>query len=224
MWQQYLLCCSCGIEVPIETAQAGGNVLCDCGLSLKVPTLLQIKKLPLADAPLADGRQVQSSVTVDASGVSSAKTSTGTQVNLAMFVIGLFLTIAAVSYCVYTVRFTSPEPQDVMKKQVVYHFAGKVAAQDSTPIPMPERYFFVITDEVIDYMNPIDTIRYWELVKDGPAMSMNFRENYETFKDYYHLRCAGTGILVLIALSLLISSFFLGRSPTVGTRQGTEWK
>jgi hypothetical protein len=218
MSQKYLLSCSCGKEVPIETAQAGGNVLCDCGLSLKVPTLLQIKKLPLAD-----GRQMQSPTADDVSGV-PAKTASKTQPNLSMLLIGLILTIAANLYCVYTVLFTFPKPQDVMNKQVVYQFAGKVAAQDSTPIPMPERYFFVISEEDIDFLNPIDAMRYWELVKDGPAMSMNFRENYETFKDYYDLRCAGTGILVLIALSLLISSFFLGRPPTVGTRQGTEWK
>jgi len=219
MSQKYLLPCSCGKDVPIETAQAGGNVLCDCGLSLKVPTMLQIKKLPLAD-----GNQSQSPAATGASPVSPAKASTKPQINLAMFLIGLVLTIAAVLYCAYTVLLTFPKPQDVLKKQVVYHFAGKVAAQDSTPIPMGEQYFFAIDDEIIDLLNPIDLIRYWELVKDGPAMSMNFRENYETFKDYYYLRCAGTGILVLIALSILISSFFLGRSVAVGTRQGTEWK
>ena len=219
MSQKYLLSCTCGKDVPIETAQAGGNVLCDCGLSLKVPTLLQIKKLPFAD-----GNSVQSPALTGTSSVSPAKAPAKAQINLAMLLIGLVLTIAAVLYCVYTVLLTFPKPQDVLKKQVIYHFAGKVAAQDATPIPIPEQYFFAINDELIDLLNPVDLIRYWELVKDGPAMSMNFRENYETFKDYYYLRCAGTGILVLLALSILISSFFLGRSPTVGTRQGTEWK
>ena len=218
MAQKYLLSCSCGRDVPLETSQAGGNVLCDCGLSLKVPSLLQIKKLPIAD----DG-QTQSPVTGAAPTV-SAKKGTKAEMNLSIFWIGLVLSIAAALYCAYSVFFTFPRPQDVLNKQVVYHFEGKVAVQNSNPIPMPEQYFFVITDEHIDHFYPVDTMRYWDMVKDGPAMSMNFREDYETFKDYYYLRCVGTGILVLLALSLLISSFFLGRSQTVGTRQGTEWK
>ena len=215
MSQKYLLPCSCGKDVPIETAQAGGNVPCDCGQSLKVPTLLQIKKLPLADEPQTQFATLP---------VSPTKTVTKAKINRTVFRIGLVLTIAAALYCAHTVLFTFPKPQDVLRKQVVFHFAGKVATQDSNPVPTSERYFLAVTDKDIDYFHSIDTRSYWNLVKDGPAMSMNFRENYETFKDYYYLRCVGTGILVLLALSILISSFFLGRSPTVGTRQGTTWK
>jgi len=214
MPQKYLLPCSCGKDVPIETSQAGGNALCDCGRNLKVPTLLQIKKLPL----------VVETQTQSPAMVSTTKSPTGGRVNLSVFWIGLILTIAAGVYCAYTIVFTFPKPQDVLRKQRVYHFGGKFAVQDSTPIPMGEVDFFIITDEIIDVLNPIQAMQYWNLVKDGPAMSMNFRENYETLKDYYYLRCAGTGVLVLIALSILISSFFLGQGKTVGTRQGTVWK
>ncbi|MCL2306578.1 MAG: hypothetical protein FWC43_14665 [Planctomycetaceae bacterium] len=219
MSQKYLLPCSCGKEVSIETSQAGGNVLCDCGLSLRIPSLLKIKQLPPEG-----GVQIQSPSAPDVPAEPTVKKSTSRRVNFNVFLIGLYLTFAAVAYCTYTVLFTFPKPQDVLDKQVYYHYAGRFTLQDSTPIPIDERYFFEITDEIIDHLNPVDARSYWNLVKDGPAMSMNFRENYETFKDRYILRCVGTGLLVVLALCILISSFFLGRTKTVGTRQGTVWK
>jgi len=216
---KYLLPCSCGQDVPIETSQAGGNVLCNCGLSVQVPSLLKIKKLQLASET-----QSQSLLATTGAAVSTIQTPMGGRVHFGVFWIGLILTIVAGLYCAYTVLFSFPKPQDVLKKQRIYHYAGKFATQDSTPIPMDEIEFFIITEEYIDHFSPMQTIMYWNILKDGPAMSMNFRENYETFKDYYYLRCIGTGILVLLTLSVLISSFFLGQTKTVGTRQGTVWK
>ncbi len=215
MSQKYLLSCSCGKTVPIETSQAGGNVLCECGLTLKIPSLLQIKKLPLAgsseqSASAENGRKRTSPA-------NSSSAATG------IFLIGSISTLAAVGLCLYTVLWTYPKPEDVLKKQVYYRFGEKIAVQDSNPLPFSEGTFFVVSDEMIDSFNPIDAMRYWEIVKQGPAMSMNFRENFETLKDYYYLRCAGSGILILIAVGILISSFFLGQNKTVGTRQGTNW-
>ena len=185
--------------------------------------MMQIKKLPLFGVGESVSTTNQSVTSANPNAATAASVKKG-GLNASIFVIGLLLSIFAIGYFVYTVMYTYPQPQDVLKKQVVYHFDGKVAMQDSNPIPMSESNFFYITDEYIDYFNPIDAMRYWELVKDGPAMSMNFRENYQTFKDYYYLRCVGTGILVFIALSVLCSSFFLGQTKTVGTRQGSEWK
>ena len=42
---QYLLPCKCGQKVRVETAQAGGQVLCSCGQSLAVPTLRGLRAL-----------------------------------------------------------------------------------------------------------------------------------------------------------------------------------
>jgi uncharacterized protein YxeA len=42
---QYLLPCSCGQSVPVETRQAGGTVVCRCGQKLDIPRLLELKKL-----------------------------------------------------------------------------------------------------------------------------------------------------------------------------------
>jgi hypothetical protein len=45
MAAKYLLPCSCGQNLTVELRQAGENVVCACGKSLEVPTLLQLKKL-----------------------------------------------------------------------------------------------------------------------------------------------------------------------------------
>lgn len=45
---QYLLPCSCGRKIPVETRQAGGSISCECGASLEVPRLLEVKKLERA--------------------------------------------------------------------------------------------------------------------------------------------------------------------------------
>ena len=45
MSAKYLLPCSCGLEVAVEPAQAGGTVQCGCGKQLDVPTLREIVRL-----------------------------------------------------------------------------------------------------------------------------------------------------------------------------------
>jgi hypothetical protein len=47
----YLLPCSCGHKIPIQPRQAGEIVVCACGASLEVPTLLRLKALEKIEAP-----------------------------------------------------------------------------------------------------------------------------------------------------------------------------
>jgi len=42
---RYLLPCSCGRKIPIEPGQAGQTLSCECGASLKVPTMLEMAHL-----------------------------------------------------------------------------------------------------------------------------------------------------------------------------------
>jgi hypothetical protein len=44
----YLLTCVCGKTLPVDTGQAGGQVVCSCGTALDVPTLRKLRHLPLA--------------------------------------------------------------------------------------------------------------------------------------------------------------------------------
>ena len=45
---KYLLPCKCGQSVEIEPSQAGQTVVCGCGENLHVPSMLQVKTLPIA--------------------------------------------------------------------------------------------------------------------------------------------------------------------------------
>jgi hypothetical protein len=42
---QYLFPCSCGRKTPVESRQAGEATRCDCGATLEIPRLLELKKL-----------------------------------------------------------------------------------------------------------------------------------------------------------------------------------
>lgn len=53
MKKKYLLPCSCGQELEIDTAQAGLSVRCVCGAELAVPSLAAIRKLRESAAPAA---------------------------------------------------------------------------------------------------------------------------------------------------------------------------
>ncbi len=51
---KYLLNCSCGKSVPIETSQAGQAVACSCGKQLEAPTMRMIRQLEPASEEGAD--------------------------------------------------------------------------------------------------------------------------------------------------------------------------
>lgn len=51
MSPQYLLPCSCGRKLPVDLAQAGNRIHCECGAQLEVPTLLHLKRLDRASPP-----------------------------------------------------------------------------------------------------------------------------------------------------------------------------
>lgn len=48
---RYLLPCVCGKTVAVGPSQAGGSVACECGQSLDVPRLRDLRELPVASAP-----------------------------------------------------------------------------------------------------------------------------------------------------------------------------
>jgi hypothetical protein len=42
----YLVTCQCGNKLPVEVGLAGGQVVCNCGATVNVPTLRQLRELP----------------------------------------------------------------------------------------------------------------------------------------------------------------------------------
>lgn len=239
MSQKYLLPCSCGKSVPVETSQAGSDVVCQCGETLKVPSMLKIKKLrPLEEAladelttaqPVEAAPQQQKDAqdylkkTVKEHENAPVRSQKHKTIHSGLFVIGLALLLASIVLTLYVVTQTTPKPQDVLQKRIFYHFGGKASYQDSTPLSPEDRIILTIPDEMIENFNPIDAQRFWHYVKDGPTMSFNFNENYQTVKDYYILRCIGCGILNLLAFGLFVSSFFLGKTQSVGVQRGSSW-
>lgn len=47
---KYLVDCACGRQHTVETRQAGETIACECGVTVAVPTLRQLRQLPEARA------------------------------------------------------------------------------------------------------------------------------------------------------------------------------
>jgi hypothetical protein len=50
---KYLVNCTCGRQHTVETRQAGESIMCECGATVPVPTLRQLRQLPEASAETA---------------------------------------------------------------------------------------------------------------------------------------------------------------------------
>ena len=213
---KYLLPCSCGKSVPVETSQAGQEVVCECGLTLTVPSMLKIKKLQQADEIPKKGTK--------GSTAAATETKSSRMVNWNIFSVGLILTLFTGWICWSIIANSYPRPEDVLYKRVMYTFGSKVLYNDTTPIPIEESSFFSISGEQIDRFYPMEALEYWDLVKDGPAMSMNFRENYQSLIDSYYIRCGASIIVVALSFGMVIASFFLGKRKVIADRSGSVWK
>lgn len=44
---QYTVRCRCGKPYPVETRQSGGEIVCECGETIAIPSMLQLRKLPI---------------------------------------------------------------------------------------------------------------------------------------------------------------------------------
>ena len=55
MSARYLLPCECGRSTPVSPSQAGGTVACECGQTLDVPRLGELRSLPTKSESAAPG-------------------------------------------------------------------------------------------------------------------------------------------------------------------------
>jgi hypothetical protein len=54
---KYLVTCECGRQLAVEAGQAGETLRCDCGATIAVPTLRQLRELPIeGEEPVARTR------------------------------------------------------------------------------------------------------------------------------------------------------------------------
>ncbi len=206
MSQKYVLPCSCGLSVYVEPSQAGQQVACSCGTTQKVPTLMQLRSLPLAEEPAPQ-----------------KKIETG-NMRRAFFWLGIFVFVPSLLFLLWAVFLSKPLPRDVWYKRVEFTFGQNKLFQDSTPIPERELLVLWIRDEEIDRMVPMELYFYFLNFQTGPNFSFNFQENYQALKDAWHIRMVAGGVLTLLGLLGLVSSCFMPKRDVVVTGwSGTEW-
>lgn len=210
MSRHYLLPCSCGKSVSIEVSQAGQEVKCVCGETLSVPSLLQIKKLPEDTA-----RQ---------------KTSENVSENYFLrpffFVLSIvFLNLALIM--AYLAIIYAPHPMDVITKRKNLVTPEGKSAYKSNLLPIaPEDAQFLefhtnsysylepnwrilMMPESVEHLSPMDTIRYWETLRDGPALSPQFDESFETFKHADRIRWGTSIVSAVIMVVFFVLALFM---------------
>ena len=205
---KYLLPCSCGESIPLDITQAGQTVTCRCGAAQQAPSLLNIKKLQIAEGD---------------SPSSSARSST---FNAQLFFrsLGCFVLIPSLVFLFWALS-TAPSPPDVLKKRIRLSYGGNVVWQDSTPISPQERGILLTHPEDIDDMPPFWVFGHFRTLKSGPMLSPNFQENYKMLKDAHRIRVSAGSIGTALGLFCLgISPFMPKRTKSVGVRKGSEWK
>jgi len=94
MSARYRLPCRCGQDVPVRLSQAGESVVCECGESLDVPSLQELRRLDPLEPSTSRARRVVWSLR---------------QVWIS---VGLVVTVLGLSYLVY-VQWTRPRRVDV---------------------------------------------------------------------------------------------------------------
>ena len=200
--------------------------------------MLQIKKLP-------EWSETEESLTESGTKKTKvAKKERKKDIFFGFFIVSLCLSVIFGVWLVWTLC-SPPRLIDVFYKKTMFSFGDdKNIAQDSTPTTPEDFMFFFYTnqytnvpyqtpnkqlslvkDAVIDFMPPQDAVRYFDVLKNGPALSDNFYDNYSYRKNSYYIK---TGILVLLFLICLTATVLTRvlpqRQTVVGTMRGSEWK
>ncbi|MGL4943786.1 MAG: hypothetical protein ACRC46_11430 [Thermoguttaceae bacterium] len=206
----YTLTCDCGATHAVATHQAGQSLQCRCGATLAVPSLLQLKRLPVSDATEESATPAASHAAVSRRWLVRIVGGIALMVTIPIFV------FAILSY---------PHAYEVLGKRKAFNFNGAQVLQDSTPIPVMEQWILVLGDDDIDAMPPMTAYYYFDALRDGPSMSFNFRENYQTFIDWYYIRVGACGLLVILSAGVFVVSWLLPqRDLGVRVRSGSEWR
>ena len=239
-----LTCPSCQRQIPIETSQAGQALPCECGETLRVPTMLKIKRLPLwpadGDAPAAEADvQVESSTAETPAAASPAAASntapaasSGKRWGL-FAVAAVFTVVGAFFFC----RNAQPvNPLGVFYKRVEYASGdGKTVRRDSSPInyydysfyflddPINQRVYY-IDDRLIDDMSFFHSFHYLDSVKKI-EMSDNFYENYEALKSRRVISLVTSAVATLCGFALALFALLAPeKRRNVGAARGDAWQ
>ena len=243
-----LTCPRCNRSTPIETSQAGQSLSCECGETLRVPTMLKIKRLPLwaadetenadsptetptADAPIAlPPSNVPASFEAAAPSPSPAASS-GKRWGL--FAIAALVTVVGAFFFCSNLR--TPDPRAVFYKRVVYASGdGKTIRRDSSPIDALDYSFYylndtlnervyLVDDYLIDNMSFFHAYHYLDAVKK-PELSDNFYENYEAIKSSRVIFRVMSAVATLLGFALALFALLAPeKRRNVGAARGDAW-
>ena len=206
---KYQLPCKCGQSVEIEPGQAGQTVVCICGENLLVPSMLQVKALPVAPEKSPPPREEAGIL----------------RRTFLILGIALFIPSIALAYQLYT---HPPQPRQVSEKRVFFSHGTiqRPLYQDSTPISDAEHTILWMADnlEVIDHMFPMELYFYFRTL-ETPTFSYNYQDNYEAIKDTYRIWVTATIILLVLSILSIVASFFMPKRQTIVTGwSGSEWR
>jgi len=235
-------CTRCNRSVPIETSQAGQAFPCECGETLRVPTMLKIKRLPLWDADESDAPRVDEP-TADAPSTPSEPSPAPTVAaprspsdlsgkHWGLFAVAALVTVVGAFFLCANLR--TPDPRAVFYKRVVYASDGKTVRRDSSPIDALDYSFYFLHDAVndrvylvddylIDNMSFFHTYHYLDSVRK-PEMSDNFYENYEAINSRRVIFLVMSCVATFVGLALALFALFAPKKRrNVGAARGDAW-
>ncbi|MBP3556222.1 MAG: hypothetical protein J6K20_00765 [Thermoguttaceae bacterium] len=235
-----LTCPRCNRQIPIEISQAGQTLPCECGETLRVPTMLKIKRLPIWSGDASANEAAASALepsnaepSADSPTPPAAEVAASSSKRWGLFAVAaVFTVVGAFFFC----RNVLPvNPLGVFYKRVEYASGdGKTVRRDSSPIDYRDYSFYFLDDPVnksvyyvddylIDNMSFYHSYHYLESVKKL-EMSDNFYENYDALKSRRVISLVMSGVATLCGFALALFALLAPeKRRNVGAARGDAW-
>lgn len=239
---QYRLTCQCGRSYPVEPRQAGGTLVCECGETINIPTMLKMKRLPVwgeeeeaapekdeAVAPATDAVQPQNaddaqkaepkSEIAESRSNADAPNKEGLSARRwGLFIVASCLLLVSVFFIFRNIHY--PNPRAVFYKQTTFRENGKELRRDSSPITGEDYSFYFLPDPEHPYMvedRLIDAFNDFYAYQYFEFvreldLSDNFYDNYSALVTRWKMRLVGFGLLALISLGVALFALFAKES------------
>ncbi|MBQ6620975.1 MAG: hypothetical protein IJH68_12605 [Thermoguttaceae bacterium] len=194
----YRLICSCGQAHRVETSAAGRIIECSCGNQLTIPSMRQIRALPLWDetpedkpedglpAAGAEGSRPQPAANTQKSpeGDDNAPAASASPLKKGgvlrgnrkgFLLVGVIL--AAIFSCLlfYTIRH-KPRPIEVLRKQRSFLLGKTLVQRDSLPVTMEDFKFYI--DQIDE-----ESLSFYQLINSVTVTEDNLQAARKVFPD-----------------------------------------
>ncbi|MDO5554303.1 MAG: hypothetical protein Q4G68_11125 [Planctomycetia bacterium] len=230
MSTRYTVTCSCGQTHPVEISQAGADLPCSCGATVKVPSMLKLKKLPLWQEEESQPRVAEPVVAAG----QTVRISPLAGNRLGILLVGVLLT-AACAFFLYRHVSRPPMLVQVFFKQTSFASGDTIVRRNSSPVTQEDYDFFllrdpgtnqtyIINDSVIDVMAPFVAYTYFDVLRNGLDLSDNFKDNFDDIRNLHRIATwAWTLGLCISVLVCAVPWLLPRRQRTVGAIRGAQW-